>query len=121
MTKIAGSGSISQRHRSADPDPDPDPPQNDMDPQHCAQPCKRKSVIYLTNADQFEALVLRQLGFDGNELARQFVHGGVGGRDEKDARHLRLVLGVAARAPHLQHHAHNGGGLPGARRPLHQS
>jgi hypothetical protein len=37
MTKIAGSGSISQRHGSADPDPDPDPdlPQNVMDPQHC--------------------------------------------------------------------------------------
>jgi hypothetical protein len=33
MTKIAGSGSISQRHGSADPDPDP--PQNVMDPQHC--------------------------------------------------------------------------------------
>ena len=30
--KIAGSGSISQRHGSADPDPDP--PQNVMDPQH---------------------------------------------------------------------------------------
>ena len=30
MTKIAGSGSISQRHGSADPDP----PQNVMDPQH---------------------------------------------------------------------------------------
>jgi hypothetical protein len=78
-------------------------------------------VLSLTNADNFEALVLRQLGFDGNQLARQFIHRGVGGRDEKDARHLRLVLGVAARAPHLQHHAHNGGGLPGARGPLHQS
>jgi hypothetical protein len=33
MTKIAGSGSISQRHGSADPDP----PQNVMDPQHCHQ------------------------------------------------------------------------------------
>ncbi len=33
MTKIAGSGSISQRHGSADPDP----PQNVMDPQHCFQ------------------------------------------------------------------------------------
>jgi hypothetical protein len=32
-TKIAGSGSISQRHRSADPDPH----QNVMDPQHCLQ------------------------------------------------------------------------------------
>jgi len=32
VTKIAGSGSISQRHGSADPDPDP--PQNVMDPQH---------------------------------------------------------------------------------------
>jgi len=30
MTKIAGSGSISQRHGSADPDP----PKNVMDPQH---------------------------------------------------------------------------------------
>jgi hypothetical protein len=30
MTKIAGSGSISQRHGSADPDPH----QNVMDPQH---------------------------------------------------------------------------------------
>jgi hypothetical protein len=35
MTKIAGSGSISQRHGSADPDPDLDPPQNVMDLQHC--------------------------------------------------------------------------------------
>jgi hypothetical protein len=32
MTKIAGSGSISQMHGSADRDPDP--PQNVMDPQH---------------------------------------------------------------------------------------
>ncbi len=32
MTKIAGSGSVSQRHGSADPDPDL--PQNVMDPQH---------------------------------------------------------------------------------------
>jgi hypothetical protein len=31
MTKIGGSGSISQRHGS----PDPDPPQYVMDPQHC--------------------------------------------------------------------------------------
>ena len=35
MTKIAGSGSVSQRHGSADPDPDP--PQNVMDPQHWFQ------------------------------------------------------------------------------------
>jgi hypothetical protein len=33
MTKIIGSGSISQRHGFADPDPDPH--QNVMDPQHC--------------------------------------------------------------------------------------
>jgi hypothetical protein len=32
MTKIAGSGSISQRHESADPDPDPH--QNVMGPEH---------------------------------------------------------------------------------------
>jgi hypothetical protein len=34
MTKIEGSGSISQRHGSADPDPDPYRYQNVMDPQH---------------------------------------------------------------------------------------
>ncbi len=34
MTKIAGSGSISQRHGFADQDPDPDQHQNVMDPQH---------------------------------------------------------------------------------------
>ncbi len=33
MTKIAGSGSSSQRHGSADPDP----PRNVMDPQHCPE------------------------------------------------------------------------------------
>jgi hypothetical protein len=32
MTKIAGSGSISQKHGSEDPVPDP--PQNVMDPEH---------------------------------------------------------------------------------------
>ncbi len=35
MTKIAGSGSISQCHESADPDPDPH--QNVMDPEHCCR------------------------------------------------------------------------------------
>jgi hypothetical protein len=37
MAKIAGSGSVSQRHRSADPNPDPDPDQNVMGPQHCSK------------------------------------------------------------------------------------
>jgi hypothetical protein len=37
MTKITGSGSISQMHGSADPDPDP--PQNVMDPQHWSKRC----------------------------------------------------------------------------------
>ncbi len=36
MTKIAGSGSISQRYGSLDPHPDPDLLQNFMDPQHCS-------------------------------------------------------------------------------------
>jgi hypothetical protein len=35
MTKIAGSGSISERRGSADPDPDPH--QNVMDPQQCPE------------------------------------------------------------------------------------
>jgi hypothetical protein len=34
MTKIARSGSISQRQGSADLNPNPDPHQNVMDPQH---------------------------------------------------------------------------------------
>jgi hypothetical protein len=37
MRKMAGSGSIGQRHGSADPDPDPH--QNAMDPQHCFSGC----------------------------------------------------------------------------------
>jgi hypothetical protein len=37
VTKIAGSGSISQKHGSEDPDADPDPPQNVMDPEHWLQ------------------------------------------------------------------------------------
>jgi hypothetical protein len=37
MTKIAGSGSISQKHGSEDPDLDP--PQNVMDPEHCMERC----------------------------------------------------------------------------------
>jgi hypothetical protein len=35
MTKIAGSGSISQRHGSTDPDPDPH--QIVMDPENCSE------------------------------------------------------------------------------------
>jgi hypothetical protein len=41
MTKIAGSGSNSQRHGSADPDPDPR--QNVVDPEHCY---KRWNVLW---------------------------------------------------------------------------
>ncbi len=40
MTKIAGSGSISQRHGSADPDP----LQNVMDPQHWFKPSLHKHL-----------------------------------------------------------------------------
>jgi hypothetical protein len=39
MTKVAGSGSISERHGSADPDPH----QNVMDPEHCL-PYKEKKA-----------------------------------------------------------------------------
>jgi hypothetical protein len=51
MTKIAGSGSISQRHGSADPDPDPDPHQNVMDPQHWSKGFYCPTVItsYIKN------------------------------------------------------------------------
>ncbi len=47
MTKIAGSGSISQRHGSADPDPDPDPRQNFMDPEN-ASLCKSLRLVQVT-------------------------------------------------------------------------
>jgi hypothetical protein len=45
MTKIAGSGSISQRHGSADPDPH----QNVMDLEHCIT---HKLVMYNVNMDR---------------------------------------------------------------------
>jgi hypothetical protein len=45
MTKIAGSGSISQRHGSADPDPDP--PQNVMDPQHCLEQIPTLEMVWV--------------------------------------------------------------------------
>ncbi len=52
MTKIAGSGSISQKHGSEDPDPDP--PQNVMDPEHCLLGHrKRKEDICLKKAAKF--------------------------------------------------------------------
>jgi hypothetical protein len=49
MTKIAGSGSISQSHGSADPDPDPDldPHLNVTDPQHWL--CDFFDFLYLKN------------------------------------------------------------------------
>jgi hypothetical protein len=46
MTKIAGSGSISQRHGTADPNPDPDPHQNVMDPEHCLK-CLGKLAAHM--------------------------------------------------------------------------
>jgi hypothetical protein len=70
MTKIAGSGSNSQRRGSTDPDPDPDPHQNVMDPQHWLKetqaPCTfvgylaapllslqlTQAHLYLTNREQ---------------------------------------------------------------------
>jgi hypothetical protein len=52
MTKIAGSGSISQRHGSADPDPDP--PQNVMDPQYWF-------LYYLYFILQISSLILTDL------------------------------------------------------------
>jgi hypothetical protein len=47
MTKIAGSGSISQRHGSADPDPEPDPHQIVMDPEHWFPPFRLESGFIL--------------------------------------------------------------------------
>jgi hypothetical protein len=49
MTKITGSGSISQRHGSADPDPDPDPYQNVMDPEHCHEPDEMRIINSMNN------------------------------------------------------------------------
>jgi hypothetical protein len=47
MTKIAGSGSISQKHGSEDPDPDP--PQNVMDPEHCLEPSNLPEYLHSTS------------------------------------------------------------------------
>ncbi len=48
MTKIAGSGSICQRHEAADPDLDPDPHQNVMDPQQCRTDIRKYSFAVRT-------------------------------------------------------------------------
>jgi hypothetical protein len=45
MMKIAGSGSISQKHGSADPDPD----QNVTDPQHCFFQPGQEDTIFENN------------------------------------------------------------------------
>jgi hypothetical protein len=52
MTKIAGSGSVSQRQGSADPDPDPH--QNVMDPQY-----RLYQMITLEEGGEEPPLVLR--------------------------------------------------------------
>jgi hypothetical protein len=59
MTKIAGSGSISQRHGSADPDP----PKNVMDPQHWY-------TVYGTHSH-------REGEKGGRELTREKVRGAI--------------------------------------------
>jgi hypothetical protein len=66
MTKIAGSGSISQRHGSADPDPS----QNVMDPQHCLKIKERRELknpypvagyVLCTNKTTCEMVILSGL------------------------------------------------------------
>jgi hypothetical protein len=54
MTKIAGSGSISQKHGSADPDPDLDPPQNVMD---SSAPLLETRDIFDKEFDRMDELV----------------------------------------------------------------
>jgi hypothetical protein len=56
MTKIAASGSISQRHGSTDPDPDPH--QNVMDPEHW--PYVTFSTENYTNTNQQEDAIKTQ-------------------------------------------------------------
>jgi hypothetical protein len=56
MTKIAGSGSISQRHGSADPDPDPDAHHNVMDPQHWYNVVCRSDDVLAHEGDHDEDL-----------------------------------------------------------------
>ncbi len=57
MTKIAGSGSISQRHGSEDPDPEL--PQNVMDPQHWFHLCSKSVIFSGEVAAGIAALVLK--------------------------------------------------------------
>jgi hypothetical protein len=60
MTKIAGSGSISQRHGSADPDPY----QNVMDPQHCMKGFQRdkKPLLEKRVSDEGADPLLAEVG-----------------------------------------------------------
>jgi hypothetical protein len=75
MTKIAGSGSISQRHGSADPDP----PKNVMDPQHWY-------TVYRTHSH-------REGEKGGRELTREKVRGAIvhkaGRKNQQDGVYLR--------------------------------
>ncbi len=74
MTKIAGSGSISQRHGSADPDPH----QNVMDPEHCRQ----QLLLFWKSGFFVTKLVVPCAGSVGRKDPWQ--------EEEEGARRLRL-------------------------------
>jgi hypothetical protein len=81
VTKIAGSGSISQRHGSEDPDPDP--PQNVIDPQHC---CTVLNYIWFGSGG----------GSRGSETAGRATTG-ASGSGRNPIRHL-TIFGLAQAA-----------------------
>ncbi len=61
MTKIVGSGSISQRHGSAHPDPDQH--QNVMDPEHWKKHAPKMVFFCRRMLDSFDSVVI-PLGSD---------------------------------------------------------
>ncbi len=79
MTKIAGSGSMSQRHGS--PDPDPDPLQNVMDPQHCFKYRMKIRKLFLFCRRAFPRAAVRRWGVPHPRLHRHHL---------RPLRHTRL-------------------------------
>jgi hypothetical protein len=74
MTKIAGSGSISQRHGFADPDPH----QNAMDPEHCSSRyyaaiiVKWEGISFQKNSREVPGLYVRVLAIFMQCYVRSF-------------------------------------------------
>ncbi len=94
--KIAGSGSISQKHGSADPDPDP--PQNVMDPEHWlthththTTNCWVSFILYCRESDKYPVFQFSQKALNRLPFRLAFcLHGGGGGSMSEVGRGLTV-------------------------------